>query len=487
MHLDFNTLKSLAADYPVLPLSKEIFADIKTPIGVLKILKSVSSRCFLLESADGKDNWGRYSFLGFDPISEIKCKDGDLEITGGAAVKIKTDDPTRYIRDILLQYKAPSLPGLPPFTGGLVGYFAYGYGKYSEPKLKFPQKTDAPFNDVDLMLFDKVIAFDHQRQKICMIVNIKTDDFEQNYRRGLLELEHLTALLRSETPKISVGGRLTTPFEAEFSPEEYGKIVEKAKRYITEGDIFQAVLSNCRTAGFSGSLLNAYRVLRTTNPSPYMFYLSGHDLEIAGASPETLVKLRDGQLSTFPIAGPKPRGKDDEEDAALEQELLHDDKELAEHDMLVDLGRNDLGKISRFGTVNVRRYREIKRYSHVMHLASTVAGRIKDGYDALDAIAAALPAGTLSGAPKIRAMEIIRELEKSPRGLYGGAVGYLDFAGNMDVCIAIRMAVKKNEKIYIRSGGGIVAESQPQAEYRESLNKAQAVVDAVISAQEVSD
>lgn len=487
MQPDFNTLKKLAAGYPVLPLSKEIFADIKTPIGVLKILKSISSRCFLFESADGKDHWGRYSFLGFNPISEIKCKDGELEITGGAAVKIKTDDPTRYIRDILTQYKAPSLPGLPPFTGGLAGYFAYDYGKYSEPKLNFSPSDGAPFYDAELMLFDKVIAFDHQRQKICIIVNIKTDDFEQNYNRGLLELEYLTALLRGKTPETSPKGRLTTPFEAEFSPEEYEKIVEKAKHYIMEGDIFQVVPSNCRTAGFSGSLLNTYRVLRTTNPSPYMFYLSGHDLEIAGASPETLVKLQDGQLSTFPIAGTKPRGKNAEEDAELEDALLHDEKELAEHDMLVDLGRNDLGKISRFGTVKVKRYREIKRYSHVMHLVSTVTGQIKDGCDALDAITAALPAGTLSGAPKIRAMQIIRELEKSPRSLYGGAIGYLGFAGNMDACIAIRMAVKKNEKVYIRSGGGIVAASQAKTEYRESLNKAQAVIDAVASAQEVSD
>lgn len=487
MPLSLNEIKKLAAGYPVVPLSKEIFADIKTPISVLKTLKSISSCCFLLESVDSNDNWGRYSFLGLDPLTEIKCKNGELQITNGATVKIETTDPSQYIRAMLAEYKAPAIPGLPPFTGGLVGYFAYDYGKYSEPKLNFRQSAETPFNDVDLMLFDKVIAFDHQKQKIFLIVNIKTTDLEQNYNRAQLALQHLAELIQAETPKITTSAKLTTPFQTEFSPEEYYAVVNKAKHYITEGDIFQVVPSNCRTAGFSGSLLNTYRILRTTNPSPYMFYLSGHDLEIAGASPETLIKLHNGKSSTFPIAGTKPRGKTSEEDAALEKELRHDAKELAEHDMLVDLGRNDLGKISQFGTVKVEEYQQVRRYSHVMHLTSAVTGTIKDGKDALDAIAATLPAGTLSGAPKIRAMEIIDELEKSPRGLYGGAIGYLDFTGNMDVCIAIRMAVKKDGKVYIRSGGGIVAASKPDEEYKESLNKAQALIDAVTRSQEVLD
>ena len=487
MTLNLSEIKNLAKNYPIFPLSTEIFADLKTPISVLKTLKSISSCCFLLESINNSENWGRYSFLGFDPLTEIKCKNGKLSITNGTAVTIDTGNPTQYIRDILTQYQSPILPNLPPFTGGLVGYFAYDYIKYAEPKLNLNHSIENPFNDVDLMLFDKIIAFDHQKQKIFIIVNFKTDDLEENYNRALLQLEQLTALIKTPTPKISSNAQLLTPFQAEFSQEEYCAIVDKAKHYITEGDIFQVVPSNCRTAKFSGSLLNTYRVLRTTNPSPYMFYLSGHNLEVAGASPETLIKLQNGILSTSPIAGTKPRGKTIEEDLAFEQDLLHNTKERAEHDMLVDLGRNDLGKISKFGSVKLKHYQQIRRYSHVMHLTSTVTGLIKENNDALDAILATLPAGTLSGAPKIRAIEIIHELEKSPRSLYGGAIGYLDFTGNMDVCIAIRMAVKKANKVYIRSGGGIVAASNPMEEYQESLNKAQAIIDAVIQSQEVLD
>jgi anthranilate synthase component 1 len=256
-------------------------------------------------------------------------------------------------------------------------------------------------------------------------------------------------------------------------------MVSKAKEYIREGDIFQVVLSNRFEADFKGSLLNTYRILRTTNPSPYMFYLSGDDIEIAGASPETLVKLQDGVLYTFPLAGTRPRGKTDEEDMELEKELLSDPKELAEHNMLVDLGRNDIGRISRFGTVEVENYMTIERFSHVMHIGSTVKGLIRDDRDALSAIDAILPAGTLSGAPKIRACEIINELENNKRGIYGGAIGYLDFTGNLDTCIAIRIAYKKNGKVFIRSGAGIVADSVPESEYQECINKARAVIHAL--------
>lgn len=487
MQMSLEEIKKLAASYNVVPISKEIFADIKTPISVLKTLKSVSSCCYLLESVEGSEKWGRYSFLGFDPLTEIKCKDGELTIAGGATVKLQTNDPGKYIRDLLAEYKSPRLASLPPFTGGLVGYFAYDYIKYNEPTLKLDNPDEAKFNDVDLMLFDKVIAFDHHKQKIFLIVNVKTNDLEANYNKALLELEHLTALIQKETPKVKAPAKLLTPFQSELSEAEYGAMVKRAKLYIKEGDIFQAVPSNCRTAEFSGSLLNTYRILRTTNPSPYMFYFSGHDVEITGASPETLVKLDDGRLSTFPIAGTKPRGKTEEEDQAFEEALTHDEKELAEHDMLVDLGRNDLGRISAFGSVKVAGYRKVERYSHVMHLTSTVTGTLQEGKDALDAIAATLPAGTLSGAPKLRAIEIINRLEKSARGLYGGAIGYLDFTGNMDVCIAIRFAVKKDGKVYIRSGGGVVMDSDPKAEYQETLNKAQAVIDAVTRSEEVLD
>lgn len=280
---------------------------------------------------------------------------------------------------------------------------------------------------------------------------------------------------------------MTSPLHAAFSKEEYCRMVTRAKEYIREGDIFQVVLSNRLEADFEGSLLDTYRVLRTINPSPYMFYFSGDDIEAAGASPETLVKLHDGTLYTFPLAGTRPRGKTIEEDDFLEKDLLSDEKECAEHNMLVDLGRNDIGKISEFGSVKVQKYMSIEKFSHVMHIGSTVQGSIREEYDAVSAVDAILPAGTLSGAPKKRACEIIDELENIKRGIYGGAVGYLDFNGNLETCIAIRFAFKKNGKVFSQSGGGIVADSVPENEYEETINKAKAVMQALTIAQEGID
>lgn len=334
------------------------------------------------------------------------------------------------------------------------------------------------------MLFDKVIAFDNVRQKIIIIVNMPLNDIEVGYNKAVVELNQLIRLLRSGQKKDEPGGKLLGKAEALFNREQYCEMVQKAKHYIHEGDIFQVVLSNRLSAPFEGSLLNTYRVLRTINPSPYMFYFAGADVEVAGASPETLVKLENGILHTFPLAGTRPRGRTEKEDKKLEAELLSDEKELAEHNMLVDLGRNDLGKISRFGTVEVEKLHSIERYSHVMHIGSTVRGEIRGEYDALDAIEAVLPAGTLSGAPKIRACQIISELENNKRGIYGGAIGYIDFTGNMDTCIAIRIAYKKNGRVFVRSGAGIVADSIPEKEYEECLNKAGAVLKALELAQE---
>lgn len=286
-------------------------------------------------------------------------------------------------------------------------------------------------------------------------------------------------LIQNGTPAPNVPGQMTSPMRPLFSKEQYCSMIEKAKHHIREGDIFQIVLSNRLEADFEGSLFNAYRILRTVNPSPYMFYFSSSDLEVAGASPETLVKLEDGVLHTFPLAGTRPRGKTEAEDKQLEAELLADPKELAEHNMLVDLGRNDIGKISKFGSVAVEKYHSIERYSHVMHIGSTVRGELADDRTALDAIDAILPAGTLSGAPKIRACQLINDLENNKRGIYGGAIGYLDFTGNLDTCIAIRIAYKKNGKVFVRSGAGIVADSVPESEYQECINKAAAVVKAL--------
>ena len=462
--------------YKVAPVSCELLADICTPIQAVRKLKNVSSHCFLLESAEAQENWGRYTFLGFDPKLSIACSEGEMRV---GELKFRTENPTAVLRQILAEYKSPRIPGMPPFTGGLTGYFSYDYLSYSEPSIKRDTEDSEHFKDVDLMLFDKVIAFDHFRQKIILIVNVQLEEGDAGYRKAEMELNELRRLITEGKEAEDPPGRLTGDIVPLFNRETFCAMVEKARRYIKEGDIFQIVLSNRLSAPYEGSLLNTYRILRTVNPSPYMFYFSGTDVEVAGASPETLVKLENGVLHTFPLAGTRPRGKTPEEDCRLEEELLQDEKELAEHNMLVDLGRNDLGKISRFGSVHVEKFHEILRFSHVMHIGSTVRGEIREDRDALDAIEAVLPAGTLSGAPKIRACQLIAELENNKRGIYGGAIGYIDFAGNMDTCIAIRIAYKKNGKVFIRSGAGIVYDSVPEKEHEECLNKARAVLKAL--------
>ncbi len=483
-----DEVKKIAASgkYNVLPVNCEILSDFTTPIEVMKILKNVSKHCYMLESAQANETWGRYTFLGFDPKMEITCIGGKINgVLDAGRLRYVTGNPSDYLRKILSEYRSPRFDYLPPFTGGLVGYFAYDYLGYSEPSVKCGAEDTENFKDVDLMLFDKVIAFDHLRQKIILIVNMPLEDIEVGYKHAVMELKQLAWLLRNGEKKKEWGGRLLGEVTALFDKEQFCGMAEKAKSYIREGDIFQIVLSNRLSAPFEGSLLNTYRVLRTINPSPYMFYFSGTDVEVAGASPETLVKLENGVLHTFPLAGTRPRGKTDEEDKLLEAELLADKKELAEHNMLVDLGRNDLGKISKFGTVQVQKLHSIERFSHVMHIGSTIRSEISDSHDALDAIEAVLPAGTLSGAPKIRACQLIGELENNKRGIYGGAIGYIDFTGNMDTCIAIRIAYKKTGRVFVRSGAGIVADSIPEKEFEECMNKARSSLKALELAQEV--
>lgn len=482
---DIETAREYSKDgrYDIMPISCELLSDICTPIEAVKILKNVSDHCYLLESAEDREKWGRWSFMGYDPALCLTCTDDTLTI---GSEQIKTSDPTDHIRQLLSKYRSPKIEGLPPFTGGLVGYFSYDFIGYSEPSVKLPVDDSEHFKNADLMLFDKVIAFDNYRGRIVLIANVKLVDVEDSYKKACGDLEKMAQLLMNGDRSTEKGGRLKSEVTELFSKQQFCEMVEKAKRHIVDGDIFQIVLSNRLCAEYEGSLLNTYRILRTSNPSPYMFYFSGTDVEIAGASPETLVKLKDGVLHTFPLAGTRPRGKTDEQDKALEEELLSDEKELAEHNMLVDLGRNDLGRISRFGTVSVEKYMCIERFSHVMHIGSTVRGEIRDDCDALDAVRAVLPAGTLSGAPKIRACQLIAELENNKRGLYGGAIGYIDFTGNLDTCIAIRSAFKKNGRVFIRSGAGIVADSVPENEYRESINKAAAVVEALKAAEEVA-
>ncbi len=474
-------------EYKRIPISYELFSDIATPIEVLRILKGISNYTYMLESVEDSKKWGRYSFLGFDPLLEVTCQDGIVHIRGDKdfnelndeEIIIETNNPGEVIKDLVRKNKSPKLDYLPPFTGGFVGYFAYDYIKYAEPSLNLDAENQDQFKDIDLMLFDKVIAFDNFKQKIVIITNMKTDDLEANYDKACEELRCIANLIKTGKKAEIQSLTLKSEFTPAFSREEYCEMVEKAKNYIYEGDIFQVVLSNRIEADISGSLFDTYRVLRTTNPSPYMFYFSSNDIEIAGASPETLVKLTDNQLYTFPLAGTRPRGKTEDEDLKLEEELLADEKELAEHNMLVDLGRNDIGRISEIGSVSVDKYLSIEKFSHVMHIGSTVSGTLRSDLDSLAAIDSILPAGTLSGAPKIRACEIINELEDNKRGIYGGAIGYVDLSGNIDTCISIRIAFARNNKVFIRSGAGIVADSVPDKEFDECLNKAAAVINAL--------
>ncbi len=477
--VEFDTL---AKEYGMIPVCKEIYADVITPITLLRKISQISEKYYLLESIEGGEKWGRYSFLGFDPIVHVTCKDHRVMVDCGSGPKAAEGEPFAVLRNLLLQYRSPKLAGMPPFTGGLVGYFSYEMIGYAEPVLKLKNSN---FNDFDLMLFDKVIAYDHLKQKICIVVNRDTRPGTGNYHEAVAELERLTDFILEPAGFGEEQSTAKPSFSCNVSKEEYCGMVEKTKEYIVNGDIFQAVISRRFETDYRESLLNAYRVLRTTNPSPYMVFMQIKDLQLISASPETLVRLKDGRLTTFPIAGSRPRGENQEEDEALEKELLGDEKELSEHNMLVDLARNDIGRIAEYNSVRVTAYKKIQRYSRIMHITSEVEGTLREKMDALDAIKAILPAGTLSGAPKIRACEIIGELEKEPRGIYGGAIGYIDFTGNMDTCIAIRMAVKKDNRVCVQAGGGIVADSVPELEYEESGNKARAVMEAVMRAGEV--
>lgn len=472
--------------YKLVPVCYEMLSDMTTPIRLLQKLKKKDEHCYILESVENQEMWGRYTFLGYHPILDFTCTNGYIALkdADGKLIKEARDiHPEILIREILKDYTSPRMEGMPSFTGGFVGYFSYDYIKYSEKKLVLDAEDEEGFQDVDLMLFDKVIVFDNVKSKLLLIANARTGQPEEGYQKALQDIREMKELVlhgeRAEVEKPV----LKTEFKPLFDKEAYCRMVERAKKYIFEGDIFQVVLSNRLEAQMEGSLFHTYRMLRSTNPSPYMFYFSGDTIEVAGASPETLVKLENGVLHTFPLAGTRPRGRTKKEDEALIRSLLSDQKELAEHNMLVDLGRNDLGKISKFGTVSVEQYMGIQKYSHVMHIGSTVRGEIRDDMDELSAVDAVLPAGTLSGAPKIRACEIINELENNKRGIYGGAIGYIDFTGNLDTCIAIRIAYKKGNKVFVRSGAGIVADSVPENEFQECINKAKAVTNALLASQ----
>ena len=477
----YEQVKQYTKEYTYIPVCKELLADDITPILMLRKLAALDEQYFLLESVEG-GSLGRYSFLGYHPKLTVFCKNGITKMQENGMVRILPGTPKEALQTILETYRSPQIEELPTFTGGFVGYFSYEMIQYAEPKLKIKQSD---INDCELMMFDKLIAFDQLHHKIYFITNAKAQDGEEGYQKAVLELDAFVETMRLTEP-VPYEEPLPPPeFTCNLSEEEYCAMVEKTKHYIKEGDIFQGVISRRFEADYDGSLLNAYRVLRTTNPSPYMYYINMKEMQIAGTSPETMVKLTNGKLMTFPVAGTRKRGKDREEDLALEKELLADEKECAEHNMLVDLARNDIGKIAEYGSVRVEDYMAVHRFSQVMHIASTVTGKLAAYKTCGDTIEALLPAGTLSGAPKFRACEIIDELESVPRGVYGGAIGYLDFSGNLDVCIAIRTAVKKGKRIFVQAGAGIVADSIPENEYQECANKAGAVIEAIRRVDEI--
>jgi len=469
---------SLGNEYKCIPISMDVFADMETPIRLLKKLEKLSNNCFLLESVEGGEKWGRYSFIGYDPYMTITVTKNETVITSkDGTKKTLAGDPVEIIRSQIKAMKGPAFDYLPRFSGGLVGYFGYDFVRYFE-QLPDNDADNCEYPDCSLMAADKLIVFDNVRQKLILIVNMQTQgDIAENYADASKKLEEMNNIIISPLTEEKVSQTASKPvWSSNFTKEQFMACVEKAKVHIVDGDIFQVVLSQRFSAKLDSSLLDVYRVLRVTNPSPYMYYLKLSDIEISGASPETLLRLEGGLMETCPIAGSRPRGKTEEEDEKLADELLKDQKELSEHNMLVDLGRNDLGRVSKFGSVKVSEYLKVVRYSQIMHLTSLVTSQLKEGCDALDALASILPAGTLSGAPKVKAMEIIDDVERLRRGPYGGAVGYIGFDGNMDVCITIRTVVKKGDMAYVQAGAGIVADSVPETEYYETLNKAKAVL-----------
>ena len=484
--IGLEEVKILARDYNKIPICLEMYMDFHTPIAVLSKMKEAYDRYFMLESIEGGEKLARYTFIGGNPKAQFFVKDGKSYYVTREKVSCSEENPFKVLGEILKGYKAPKLEGMPPFTGGAVGYFGYEMVKYVE-RLELTNQDVLKAADMKLMFFDEVIAFDHFKQKIILIFNIdiKEGNIEEAYTQGRERLQELAEFINKPTKRRTVQFEEELSFESNTSKKAFMERVEIAKEYIRNGDIFQVVISQVFKAKLESNLFDVYRVLRTLNPSPYMYLMQFDDLQLAGASPETLVKVQEGVVTTMPIAGTRPRGKTAEEDARLDKELLEDAKELAEHNMLVDLARNDLGRISEFNSVKVVEYMALKKFSHVTHITSTVEGKLKNNLTSLDAIRSILPAGTLSGAPKIRAMEIIEELEEEKRGIYAGAIGYIGYDEQLDTCIAIRTVVKKDGYAYIQAGGGIVLDSVPELEYEESVNKATALLEAMKKVREI--
>ena len=490
--------------YNRIPLVREVLADLETPLSIyLKLASKPYS--YLLESVQGGEKWGRYSTIGLPCRSRIEVRQNCLRVidtdgAGGEVVRERPcDNPLDEIRLFQQQHRVPEIPGMPRFSGGLVGFFGYDTVRYIEPHLganALADPIDAP--DIVLMVSDEVVVFDNLSGRLSVIVHAdpeQPDAWSRGVRRVhelLDEIAHgLPPGRPPDHPNDCPNGRPTdraegldeSKFKSSFSRAEYHAAVEKCREYIYQGDVYQVVISQRLSLPFEAAPLDLYRALRTLNPSPYMYFLDLGDFHIAGASPENLVRLEQGEVTVRPIAGTRRRGENDEQDAALAAELLSDPKELAEHLMLVDLGRNDVGRVARIGTVKVTDKMTIEKYSHVMHIVSNVTGQLGERLDAIDVLKATFPAGTLSGAPKVRAMEIIEDIEPDKRGIYSGAIGYIGWNGNMDTAIAIRTALIKDHTVHIQVGGGIVADSVPASEWEETMNKGRAVFRAVAMAR----
>ena len=474
--------------YNRIPVTREILADLDTPLTTY--LKLANGRySYLLESVEGGEKWGRYSMIGL-PCRTLLRVDGQsikIEHDGQVTEEHQAEDPLEFIKTFQQRYRVPELAGLPRFTGGMVGYFSYDTVRFIEPRLAQTTPEDELHTpDILLMVSDELVVFDNLSGKLMIITHANPEDLNA-LEKAEYRLDNLVRQLQTSHVQPPVQASLNPlcedDFQSGYGEEAFKQAIEKIRNYILAGDAMQVVLSQRMTIPFDSSPLNLYRALRSTNPSPYMYYMDMGDFHVVGSSPEILARLEEGEITVRPIAGTRKRGSTEEKDKALEQELLNDPKELAEHLMLIDLGRNDAGRVSKTGTVRLTDKMIIERYSHVMHIVSNVKGQLKDGMDALDVLRATLPAGTLSGAPKVRAMEIIDEMEPVKRGIYGGAVGYLAWNGNMDTAIAIRTAVIKNRQLHIQAGAGVVADSIPELEWKETMNKGRAVFRAVAMAQ----
>jgi anthranilate synthase component 1 len=487
---DVDTFRALGARGNLIPVCREIMADMDTPVSAFRKLDD-GRYAFLLESIEGGEKWARYTFLGASPSTVIRSRGTTVEIiTNGETRSVTTDDPLGFVRDFLARFRPVEIPGLPRFFGGAVGYLGYDMVRHFE---RLPTDKPAVIGAWDscFLITDTIVIFDNMRQKITVVSNAHLDEgvsVEAAYADAVARIEGIIARLKAPLPALTAAtaGRKVS-FSSNVSREDFEAAVEKSKEYVRAGDIIQVVLSQ----RFSGELtvdpLDIYRVLRTLNPSPYMFFLRLDDTLVVGASPEVMVRREGNRVELRPIAGTRPRGATPEQDEQLAEELLADPKERAEHVMLVDLGRNDLGRVCRTGTVKVSELMVIERYSHVMHIVSNVQGELAEGRDAFDVVRATFPAGTLSGAPKVRAMEIIDELEPVRREVYGGAVGYFSFSGTMDLAIAIRTLVIRDGVVHLQAGAGIVADSDPASEYQETVNKAMAVVKAIETAEKGLD